>query len=424
MYEEKHARYRVRVGKKFLGKNAKPYTRYFHSEKEARVFITSLKKKESGDFKAADELEISKTEMKDIKAALRFIKDTPLLDVVTDWIEAKKREAEKPNSLTVSEAIKKLMALKDAKELGERHKTEMEAKLKEFFAPYLETPIADITYDQAFDRVIAPAGKPPNQTEPTQSQKNKRVRYANILFRFALRVDWITKNPLKAYGETPISRSKVVVLSPKQIASLIHHCQILRPNLLPSILIKCFSGVRNSELFHLRWENIKEEITVPAAFVKTGKERCVVIEPVLKIWLDWIIETTNPKPEDLVCTLPRRKPRKGVKESPEWKRLTSAWYKAIKPVSRAAGIVPWPQNALRHLFGSYHLALYLKETLTATQMGNSVATVKAHYTNAVRGEASDVFWSLGRNTVAELLKAPVPVDDTPIGPRRNFSDLD
>ncbi len=67
----------------------------------------------------------------------------------------------------------------------------------------------------------------------------------------------------------------------------------------------------------------------------------------------------------------------------------------------AAGIEQWPKNVLRHSFGSYHLAKYKNEGLTAAQMGNSPNVIVRHYREIVKPKDADRYWSLSPKTVLD-----------------------
>jgi hypothetical protein len=60
----------------------------------------------------------------------------------------------------------------------------------------------------------------------------------------------------------------------------------------------------------------------------------------------------------------------------------------------AARIIPWPRNALRHSFGSYHYALHKNENLTAAEMGNSPEMVFKHYRAVVFDKDEKRYWNL------------------------------
>ena len=62
---------------------------------------------------------------------------------------------------------------------------------------------------------------------------------------------------------------------------------------------------------------------------------------------------------------------------------------------RAAGIEPWPRNALRHSFASYHFAFHRNAAETALQLGHTESrTLFAHYRELVRPEDAKAFWQI------------------------------
>ncbi len=64
----------------------------------------------------------------------------------------------------------------------------------------------------------------------------------------------------------------------------------------------------------------------------------------------------------------------------------------------------WPQNALRHSFGSYHLAHFKDAAKLALEMGNSPAMIFKHYRELVKPKDAGVYWAIRpvrkRNIVA------------------------
>ncbi len=54
----------------------------------------------------------------------------------------------------------------------------------------------------------------------------------------------------------------------------------------------------------------------------------------------------------------------------------------------------WPDNGLRHSFGSYFFAQSKNENLTAAEMGNSPAMVYRHYRELVKPSAVAQYWSI------------------------------
>jgi hypothetical protein len=66
---------------------------------------------------------------------------------------------------------------------------------------------------------------------------------------------------------------------------------------------------------------------------------------------------------------------------------------AFERAARAAGIAPWPQNALRHSFCSYAVALRGFEW-TAAQADHSVKMLRDHYWEVVDKEQAIRYWDI------------------------------
>jgi hypothetical protein len=54
----------------------------------------------------------------------------------------------------------------------------------------------------------------------------------------------------------------------------------------------------------------------------------------------------------------------------------------------------WPQNAMRHSYGSYRLAQCHDAARVSLEMGNSPQMVFAHYREIVRAKHAALYWEL------------------------------
>ena len=63
-------------------------------------------------------------------------------------------------------------------------------------------------------------------------------------------------------------------------------------------------------------------------------------------------------------------------------------------LKKACGIEEWPHNALRHSFGSYHLAFNGDQVKTAAQMGHRDSiVVHNHYKALVLKSEAEMYWA-------------------------------
>ena len=135
-----------------------------------------------------------------------------------------------------------------------------------------------------------------------------------------------------------------------------------------------FAGLRASEIERLDWANInfdENEIAVTGDGESHKSERHVDMLPNLREWL-----------------LPLRKV--SGKVAPENLR------KHFDQAREAAGIDEWPNNALRHSFGSYHLKHFGNDAHTRLQMGHwrDSAVLFNHYRRAVTRRNAERYWNI------------------------------
>ena len=148
-----------------------------------------------------------------------------------------------------------------------------------------------------------------------------------------------------------------------------------QPEILPSVAIGMFAGLRASEIGRLDWSDIDVDrgfIEVGASKTKTARRRLVEISENLSAWLTPHHRENGPVRPPFITY--RRK-----------------FVKALK----ASGIREWPDNALRHSFASYHLAAGQDAAATALQLGHTESrNLFAHYRELVRAEDAKAYWQI------------------------------
>jgi integrase len=199
--------------------------------------------------------------------------------------------------------------------------------------------------------------------------RNTFRRDVRTLFSFCRDAGYCAENPATATTRAKEPSREVEVLSVEDARRLLATSS---PELLPYWSIGLFAGLRPSEIRHLRWSNDVdfEDALITVRSTKTGRKRFVKMQPVL---LEWLKQ----------C---RRQDGKVV--SPVNFRKQCAADKA------AAGLSDWPVNALRHSFGSYHLAQFGDINALAVQMGNSPEMIERHYRKAVTPKEAHRYWQV------------------------------
>jgi integrase len=202
--------------------------------------------------------------------------------------------------------------------------------------------------------------------------RNRHLGYVRNVFGLAREWNLVEKDPFERVNgfHDPHRRARqVAILAPDQLGAFL---RAVDPDFLPYFAISAFSGLRRGEILRLDWSEVKLErglIDLPFAKSKNRRRKLIEVAENLKAWLAPFVRESGPL-----------RPRK---------RLQLALERAAK----AAGIVPWPQNVLRHSFCSYAVALRGFEW-TSAQADHSVAMLRRHYWEVVSKEDARRYWEI------------------------------
>ena len=155
--------------------------------------------------------------------------------------------------------------------------------------------------------------------------------------------------------------STIEIYTPQEMAALLLAAS---GNKLLSIALRGFAGLRSAELERLQWNQIRlgaePHLIVNADQAKTRSRRLVPISDNLAAWL-----------------------------APHARKSGSVWphghdylYESQRAVARKAG-VKWKQNALRHSFISYRMAMVKDANQVALEAGNSPDIIFRNYLELV-----------------------------------------
>ena len=76
----------------------------------------------------------------------------------------------------------------------------------------------------------------------------------------------------------------------------------------------------------------------------------------------------------------------------------------LEKLAKMAGIQPYPRNALRHSFASYHMAHFRSAPETALELGHvSAAITFRHYRELVTPGEAERFWKIAPAVEAESI---------------------
>ena len=416
--------WRVRLGKRFISKSERPQKLAFKTQAMAVKFIKDENEKRYGNPEESKKLGLTELQVKDAKLALHKLGDKgTLLEAVESWLRIIEPFKDAP---TVGKAIEQLLEHKKDEELTGRHERELKAKLTKIFKGLESKKIDEVSLE---DMRKAQGVNDATGNKPTPQQRIKRMRYAAILFNFAIERNWIaeTRSPLRGIAKPKAIPKVTEKFSVNEVAKILWAAQEHYPRMLVPLAIKIFAGIRNPELFGLKWEAIVEDsVVVLATFAKTQRQRSVTIQKPLKAWIQKAIDLKAREEADIAAEAkgkPKSKaPPKGppptmkglvFAETPESGDREASWLEQIHLIKLASGVSTWPQNILRSTFGSYHYQLVKNEAVTAYEMGNSPSVVRRHYVNAVTEKACKAFWDLTPARVEVIMNSTPPDPSAP-----------
>lgn len=147
----------------------------------------------------------------------------------------------------------------------------------------------------------------------------------------------------------------------------------------PWMAISAFAGLRTSEIFRLEWSHIKWEqrkIAVPRRIAKKIRvSRLVPLSDTLAAWLSPWRDSVGPiYPGNIKTT-----------EFRHWEEL--------RRLERATGL-NWRNNANRHSYGSYRLAIIKDIAQLALEMGNSPAKIREYYNDPKDEKEADQYMAI------------------------------
>jgi integrase len=357
---------------------------FFPLKKKAEAKADELRKRAATYGQQAAAIKPGLAEDATKAAALLAGHNMTLHDVVRAWLDAKDASEASP---TMDEAWE--AALDIRVNHRPRTKSDYRAWRKDLPGWFLAMRTQDITQDD-IRRALSET-----TTGPTRWKNG--LRYISAVLGDLVKTRKLTDNIAKGI-QTPRDASEeddVVIYAPDEMKALFAACkkytkgkdQNCEPCKVPFAFM-AFAGIRPDELTKLRWDNVSLElrnIRIGKSIAKRKRRRNIRISDTLAAWIETI-------PED---------ERMG-------KIVPSRWQYRAARVRREAGICGREkQDALRHSFGTYTLAVEGDLAALKTDMGHAhMAVFFDHYHKATtKREALPYFQILpeGREIQLEVV---------------------
>ena len=159
------------------------------------------------------------------------------------------------------------------------------------------------------------------------------------------------------------------------------------PEMVPSLSIGFFAGVRTGELRKLEWGDVNlaaRRITVPPRIAKKRSVRHIDIDDNLVAWLAPYCRNTG-----LIAP------------------SGSAWRYKFDKVREKAKVKQWPSNAMRHCFATFYLLKTDDAAKTALQLGHrDTDLLFNHYRGLSTKQDAEKFWSIRPAAEGKVIAFP------------------
>ena len=301
----------------------------------------------------------------------------PLLSALNEWSRARDfagpsmvavceewshRKADTITRIKVAEAITKFIAAKNA--LKKRGSRTYGSKLK---------PASDALGAYYLDSIT------PKDWTKFLSRYEDGVTHNDVRKRLVTLCRWAQKNGHLALDLKPAiehterskeAPTKIGILTAAEFSKLLEHFRTKRPDYLAALVIAGFGGLRSDEIQgkrdeverRQRWEDIQQKpgegrtpfLSVSAAKNNTPSARIVYLSDAALAWLK-------------ICPEPHTGPV-----------CQARAIEKLRLLAREDGF-RLPENCFRHSWITYRIAVTNDKPSTATQAGNSVATIDKHY---------------------------------------------
>jgi integrase len=203
------------------------------------------------------------------------------------------------------------------------------------------------------------------------------------MFRYARKHGYLPKaeaTEAEAVDKARDRGGKPELLTPQQMAKLMREA---KGKVALYLAIAGFAGIRAAEIMRLEWADFnfaRGHITVAPHKAKTATRRLVPILPNLAEYL---------RP---------------------YHRATGLLFKlndderAISFAKKAGGIIPWPNNCLRHSYASYRLAATQDTARVALEMGNSPTMLFSNYRELADEHDAKAWFAIGPKRSGKVVR--------------------
>src|SRR5262249_43484940 len=275
VHEYKHSKtHRFYINLRAFGKGRKFFKTRAEAEGEATRQRNLLERH------GREAVGFSKGELSEFTEAKQKL--SPFGETIRDAVKFRVDHLERVrrHGITVAQLADEVVKAKRRDGRSEVYLLDLRYRLSKFLQDFGNRPIAGITVDELDNWLRSLPYSP-------QSRTNYR-RVIGLLFSYAENRGIIERNPIPRTAKPKLVDQPTQIVKGDEVRATLEGANRVAPDVLPTLAIGAFAGLRNAEIKRLDWGEVdlaRGHIEVKAAKAKTARRRIVSIQPNLAAWL-------------------------------------------------------------------------------------------------------------------------------------------
>jgi len=316
--------------------------------------------------------------IQDYVAARKILQeyDVPLEQVAKDYV---RRSRIIQNPTKVAGLVEELLKLKETQNLSDDYLRTLR-RLRRFGRDF-DINAHELDFRMIQDYIGSMENLNGNPSVPRTKQNYWKL--INTLIKFGVKRKSISPELLKEVKEVDLPKDdprEITIWTPSEFSEMLN---ATRPEIIPTLVLGGFAGIRTAEINRLDWSDIDFEeklIKVAASKAKTRSPRYIPLCDAAVAWLKPYASRTgkvayyaetNKYAAAVMSDVQTAREQKGYFSVPEWRR-----------------------NALRHSYISYRLAEIQNAHQVALEAGNSENIIFKNYRELVTKKQAQQWFSV------------------------------
>jgi integrase len=348
-----------------LSPTGKRQRKFFATKKAASTFGETLETRQANFGHSLGSMTPARIAEAAEAYALLAVTGVGLLDAVRRFIDDHKQR-------TASVTFKALadQYLAEHQNLSPRHLKSMR-QTRDRFTVLHDQIVADVTHRDlgALLASVPPGGR------------NLIMRHLRAFWNFAIKREYATENPISRLDFVETAKKETEIIDSGAVKKMLSDALQNDLALVPVLVLGFYAGIRpEGELLELQWSDVslpEKSVTVRPEVSKTAQRRVIDLS------------------KNAIAWLKAYQARGGSMEGPVVKWEEDACLDHRKKNRERAGVIRWPNSAMRHSFCSYWLAQNGDINKLCLFTGHDhPSTMFRHYHRLVTKAEAKKFWEI------------------------------